>query len=175
MISLRLNRLQLALAFLASALFLAAIAVLLLPAGARPEPALPMPRQGEPIAFEPPLYAVVNDPESPLVELNPFDAARRPPARRRTTASAAEEAAALLQPIPPANFVLLGTVVAGGNLTIAVIRANPLLPGGANYHVGDEVLPGYRVTRITRDGATVVGQGQRFELTIQKPIPGAMF
>jgi hypothetical protein len=35
-------------------------------------------------------------------------------------------------------------------------------------------VPGFRLTRITRDGATVVGQGQTIELKVRRPgDPGA--
>jgi hypothetical protein len=175
MIALRLKGLQLALAGLAAALFLAAVTMLLLPADALPRAGAV--RMGAPavMTFDLPLYAVANDPESPLVERNPFDATRRPPAKRRTMTTEEENAAALAEAQnPPPTFKLLGTVLNPRGRNMAVISGNPLVPGGSSYHVGDEVQPGFRVTRITRDAATIVGKGQRIDLTIQAAAGGAM-
>jgi hypothetical protein len=161
---LRLDKGQLALVLFSVALFVAAIVVLLLPAPALPEPAPLTSRDGSPPAFEAPLPSMANDPAGPLVDADPFDATRQPPARRRTTlgAEGGDEQAL------PAAFTLLGTVVTGNGRDMAVIRANPALPTGATYRVGDEPLPGYRVTSIRRDGVTISGNGQLFELEIQK-------
>lgn len=170
MIWLRLNRLQLALTALAVALLVAAVAVVLLPSPALPEAAVPTPNDVSAVSFEVPLYAIANDPESPLVSGNPFDASRRPPDRRYTAATAAEDTATTGgPPVAPVSFTLKGTVVLPDGRNIAVIQGNPAFPQGANYHVGDEVMPGYRLSRITRDGATIEGHGLRFDLEIQKP------
>lgn len=174
MIWLRLDRPQLVLVLLAVAFLVGAIAALVAPTPALPEPAVPSAREGATIEFEPPLFAVANDPTSPLVEGNPFDDSRQPPAQRRTTTSAQDEAAALLADQGVGvNFVLLGTVVRGSGRNIAVIQGNPLTPGGGTYHIGDEVMPGYRLTRITREGATISGGGQAIVLEINTPQPGA--
>lgn len=164
MIWLRLDKGQLALVLFSAALFVAAIVVLLLPAPALPEPAAPTSRAGSPPAFEVPLPSMANDPAGPLVDAHPFDASRQPPARRRTTlgTEGGDEQAM------PAAFTLLGTVVTGNGRDMAVIRANPALPTGATYRVGDEPLPGYRLTSIRRDGVIISGNGQLFELEIQK-------
>ncbi|MFN2433035.1 MAG: hypothetical protein ABR599_09545 [Gemmatimonadota bacterium] len=168
---LRLNRLQLALGALAVALFVGAILALVLPP---PEPAaaaLPGGEPPPPLRFDPPLYAVANDPESPIVEQNPFESSRRPPERRWSAAAAADPG--LFQPaVAPPSFTLLGTVVVPGGRHIAVIQGNPQQPGGATYHVGDEVLPGWRLTHVTRTGATLVGEGQRIDLEVGNPSTG---
>jgi hypothetical protein len=65
------------------------------------------------------------------------------------------------------NFVLLGTVVSPNGRNIAIIQGNPTVPGGAAYHQGEEPIPGYRVTHIARDGATIEGGGQSIELKVQ--------
>jgi hypothetical protein len=164
----RARTLQLALGTLAAALFLAAIAVLLVPGGELPQAAERRAAAPQPTALDPPLYAIANDPESPLVERNPFDGSRRAPTRRRTLTTAEENAAAAeAAQSPPPTFVLLGTVVIPSGRNIAVIAGNPLVPGGSTYHVGDEVQPGFRVIRITRDAATIVGNGRRFDLTLE--------
>lgn len=166
---LRLDRLQTGLAALAAALFAAAIAALVVPPPAASEAAPPARPAATPLEFSPPLYVLANEPESALVERNPFDGSRRPPVRRRTATSAEEEAALLAeQAAPQVQLVLMGTVVVPSGRNIAVI-GGPFLPAGGNYHVGDEPLPGYRVTAITRDSATVVHEGQRIQLRLQEP------
>jgi len=168
---LRLNRAQFGLAVLATALFVAAIAALFLSFGPPATPDLPGTASERPIVFEPPVYTVANDPESPLVERNPFDASRRAPARRRTTTASPEEQQAVLPDdatVPP-PFNLLGTVVMPSGKNIAVLQTNALPPGGAPYHIGDEPLPGYRITAVARDRVTIVGGGSRFDLTFQTP------
>lgn len=175
MIWLRLNRAQVALASMAVALLIGAIAALLLPAPALPRSPNATTVAESRISFEAPLPAIANDPASPLVERNPFNAARQPPEQRRTATSAAEAAALLEAAQQPVNLVLMGTVVTGTGRNIAVIKGDPASPTGANYHVGDEPLPGYRITRITRDQVTILGNGRNLELTVQKdvpPIPG---
>jgi hypothetical protein len=161
---LRLDRGQLALVLLSTALFVAAIVVLLLPAPALPGPATHASRAGSPPGFDVALPSIANDPAGPLVDANPFDASRQPPATRRTTlgTEGGDEQAM------PAAFTLLGTVITGNGRDMAVIRANPAFPTGATYRVGDEPLPGYRLTSIRRDGVTISGNGQLFELEIQK-------
>lgn len=167
----RLDRLQTGLAALAAALFAAAIAALVIPSPAASVAAPPSRSDGGAVEFSPPLYVLANEPESALVERNPFDSSRQPPARRRTSTSAEEEEAALLaqqEAAQAVQLVLMGTVVVPGGRNIAVI-GGPLLPGGGNYHVGDEPLPGWRVTAISRDAATVVHEGRRIELRLQEP------
>ncbi|MBA2565743.1 MAG: hypothetical protein H0V09_10020 [Gemmatimonadetes bacterium] len=171
---LRLTRIQLALTLAAIALFVAAIAILLLP---QRVPTLAAPpsggrsTSGAPLVFEPPLYVAANTVESPLVERNPFDNSRKPPVRRHTPGTSVGDSAGA-QSVAPPQFTLLGTVLVPGGRDIAVIQADPSTPGGVNYHVGEEPLPGWRLTRITREEVTVVGQGQRIDLRIQKPNPG---
>jgi hypothetical protein len=180
MVWLRLNRAQFGLVFLSAALLVGGVAILLLPDPALPQPGTPEARDARTVVFEEPLPSIANDPAIALVASNPFDASRQPPAVRRTTTSAQtgedENAGAA-----PASFVLLGTVVNARGRDIAVIQGGQEGPGGATYHVGEEPLPGFRVTRITRNGATITGNGQTIELEIQKAaqtgpgrfIPGA--
>jgi hypothetical protein len=167
----RLDRLQTALGALAAALFAAAIAALLVPTPAASGAAPPARPDAASVEFSPPLYVLANEPESALVERNPFESSRRPPARRRTSTSAEEEEAALLaqqEAAQAVQLVLLGTVIVPSGRNIAVI-GGPLLPAGGNYHVGDEPLPGWRVTAISRHAASVVHEGRRIELRLQEP------
>jgi hypothetical protein len=165
MIWLRLEKGQLALVLLSAGCLLAAITVLLLPAPALPEAATAAPQPGAPPGIDIPFPAVANDPNPPLVEGNPFDASRQPPAQRRTTMGTGTPEG---EQLTPYNFTLLGTVITGNGRDIAVIQGNPAVPRGGTYHVGEEPVPGFRVTRITRDGATITGQGQNIELKVRK-------
>ena len=166
MIWLRLDRGQLALVLLSVGFLIGAIAVLLLPTPALPEAETRAGGNGAPAPFETPLPAVANDPASALVTGNPFDASRQPPTQRRTVMSSGNPEDG--QQVTPFNFVLLGTVVIGKGRDIAVIQGNPALPQGGTYHVGEEPVPGFKVTAISRDGATLVGQGQTIELKIRR-------
>jgi hypothetical protein len=167
MIWLRLGRLQLTLVLASALLLVGAVAALVVPAPAPLAPSGASGSRGTPPSFEAPLPAVANDPAIPLVEGNPFDASRKPPAQRITsTRQAGSEDGSEQMGI--ANFVLLGTVITGNGRDIAVIQANGVAPGGT-YHVGEEPMPGYRVTRITRTGATLSGPGGSIDLEIQKP------
>ncbi len=166
MIWLRLDKGHLALVLLSAGFLLGAIAVLLLPAPALPEAATRAAGQGFAATFETPLPAVANDPTSALVEGNPFDATRQPPAQRRTIMGSGTPEEGMQG--TPFNFVLLGTVITGTGRNIAVIQGNPAQPSGGTYHVGEEPVPGFRVTSITRNGATIVGQGQTIELKVRK-------
>jgi len=144
------------------------VAVLLVPSPAMPEPTGPRPGAGAPPAFEAPLPAVANDPAAPLVESNPFDASRKPPAQRHTATTSEVTDPDLQQNLGGANFLLLGTVMTLNGRDIAVIQTPGGTPGGTTFHVGEEPMPGFRVTRITRTGATIVGGGQTFELEVRK-------
>jgi hypothetical protein len=167
MIWLRLDKGQLALVLLSVGFLIGAIAVLLLPTPALPDAETRAAGNGAVAPFETPFPAVANDPASALVTGNPFDASRQPPAQRRTIMSSGNPEDG--QPGTPFNFVLLGTVVIGNGRDIAVIQGNPAMPQGGTYHVGEEPVPGFKVTGITRDGATLVGQGQTIELKIRRP------
>jgi hypothetical protein len=163
---LRLDKGQLALVLLSAGFLLGAIAVLLLPTPALPKAETRTPGEGARPAFETPLPAVANDPASALVTGNPFDASRQPPTVRRTVMGSGTPEDGMQA--TPFNFVLLGTVITGTGRNIAVIQGNPSLPRGGTYHVGEEPVPGFRVTAITKNGATIVGQGQTIELTVRR-------
>ena len=175
MIWLRLDRGQMALVALSAGFLIAAIAVLLLSTPALPVAESRSAGNGAPLTFETPLPEVANDPAAALVTGNPFDASRQPPAQRRTImGSGAPDDGSQSTPF---NFVLLGTVIIGRGRDIAVIQGNPALPQGGTYHVGEEPVPGFRVTSITREGATIVGQGQTIDLKIRRagePAPAGM-
>lgn len=154
--------------WLAAALLLLAIGWQVAPVGSSPPSASPEHAVHRPPVFDPGAQASALLTYEEIVRGNPLAADRRPPAERYVPPGLRVAAASQPAAAPEAPRLRLYGVATGPTGGVALIDANPAIPGAEIYRLGDLVST-YRLESISESVVVLRGPGGARTLRLDLP------